>query len=86
MHNIWPCNLSRSWLKSQQRSCKAIEGLSSKIVSTNGDPEQNKINEIIVDLPCNESPELKPSIKLPKINTEEKETEMFSEVTCIQET
>ena len=56
------------------------------MVSTNSDPEQYKINEIIVDLPCNESPELKPSIKLPKINTQEKETEMFSEVTYIQET
>ena len=40
------------------------------MVSTNNDPEQNEIiNKIMDDLPCNESPELKPDIILPKTDT-----------------
>ena len=49
-------------LKSHQRSCKVIEGLNSEMVSTNNKPEQIT-NEIMDDLPYNESPELKPGIK-----------------------
>ena len=57
-------------LKSHQRSCKVIEGLNSEMVSTNYDPEHNEIiNKIMDDLPFNESPELKPGIKLPRTDT-----------------
>ena len=46
------------------------------MVSTNDDPEQNKIiNEINYDLPCNEYSELKPGIKLPKTDTQQKEAD-----------
>ena len=47
------------------------------MVSTNDDPGQNEINEIMDDLPCNESPELKPVIKLPETGTQWKEADMF---------
>ena len=55
---------------------KVIEALNKEMVSTNDDPEQNEINEI-EDLPCQESPELKPGIKLPKTDTQWKEAETF---------
>ena len=48
------------------------------MVSTNDDPGQNEIiNELMDDLPCNESPEVKPGIKLPKTDTQWKEADMF---------
>ena len=71
------CNGLRG-LKSHQRSCKVIEGLNSNMVFTKDDPEQNEIiNEIMYDLPCNESPELKQGIKLPKTDKQWKEADIF---------
>ena len=65
-------------LKSHQRSCKVIKGLNSEMIFTNDDPKQNEIiNKIIDDLPCNESLELKPCIKLPKTDTQWKEADIF---------
>ena len=48
------------------------------MASTNNNPEHNEIiNEIMDDLPCKESPKLKPCIKLPKTSTQWKEADMF---------
>ena len=48
------------------------------MVFTKDDPEQNEIiKEIMYDLPCNESPELKQGIKLPKTDTQRKEADIF---------
>ena len=47
------------------------------MVSTNDDPEQNEIINEMDDLTCQESPELKPGIKLPKTDTQWIEAEMF---------
>ena len=57
---------------------KVIEGLNSKIVSSNFDPEQNEIIHGILDhLPCNESPKLKSGIKLLKTDTQWKKADVF---------
>ena len=56
---------------------KVIEALNSEMVSTNDDPEQNEIINEMEDLPCQESPELKPGIKLPKTDTQWKEADVF---------
>ena len=48
------------------------------MASTNDDPAQNEtINEIMDDLSCNESPELKLGIKLLKTDIQWKEADMF---------
>ena len=71
------CKVLRG-LQPHQKSCKVIEGLNSEMVFTNNDPEQIKIiNKIMDDLSCNESPELKPGIKLSKTDTQWKDADMF---------
>ena len=64
---------------------KVIEALNKEMVSTNDNPEQNEIINEMDDLTCQESPELKPGIKLPKTEHNGKKLNCFSEADYIQE-
>ena len=63
-------------LKSHQRSCRVIKGLSEEMVSSN-DTETDEIIDNIDDFIPENLPELKPVIKLPKTETGWKEADTY---------